>query len=142
MGFNINKVLIGGNLTRDPELRYLQSGTAMVKFGLAINESWGKGDDRKEKTVFVNIVAFGHTAEAIDKYFKKGQPIMLTDAKLDFSEWEDKVTGDKRTALAVKCEGFQFVDFDGSKKTNPTGESIGASGLRNESKPDYDDIPF
>lgn len=120
MSFKVNKVLIGGNLTRDPELRVLDNGTALVKFCVAINESWGTGEDRKEKTIFVNVTAFGRTGEAIEKYLSKGDPILITDAKLDFSEWTDKTTGTKRSALSVKCEAFQFV---GGKRDDAPNET-------------------
>lgn len=141
MSFNVNKVLIGGNLTRDPELRYTQSGLAICKFGLAINEVRGKGEERKESVCFVNVVAFARTAEVIAEYFKKGKPILITDAKLDFSQWEDKVTGAKRSSLGVKCEAFQFVDNGDS---GPAKDAPKPPPNETQSgKPvDYDDIPF
>lgn len=109
---NFNRVLIGGNLTRDPELRYSQGGTAYAKFGLAINETRVSNGEKTEKTVFVDLTAFGKTAEAINTYLKKGDPIFV-EGKLDFSTWSDNTTGATRSKLAVIVNTFQFI---GSKR--------------------------
>lgn len=102
---NFNRVIIAGNLTRDPELRTTQGGTTIAKFGVAINEYAGK--DKPKRVTFVNVTAFGSTAEAINTYLKKGDPIHI-EGRLDFSEWTDKA-GQKRTALGVVVDSFQFV---------------------------------
>lgn len=107
-----NKVLLGGNLTRDPELRHSQSGVVYVNFGMAINETRISNGEKKETTVFVDLVAFGTTAETIHKYLKKGDPIFV-DGKLNFSTWEVGAHGDKRSKLSVIVNTFQFI---GSKK--------------------------
>jgi single-strand DNA-binding protein len=103
-----NKVILMGNLTRDPELRYSQDGLAIVRFGMAVNEKYKD----KERTTFVDLTAFGKTGETIQKYLAKGDPIFI-DGRLDYSTWDDKTTGAKRNKLAVIVNQFQFV---GSKQ--------------------------
>ena len=107
---NFNKVILAGNLTRDPELRYTPKGVAIAKFGLAINRSWKTetGEVREEVT-FVDIDAFGKQAETIGQYLKKGRPI-LVEGRLKLDQWDDKQTGQKRSRLGVVLEGFQFLD--------------------------------
>lgn len=122
---NVNITIIGGNLTCDPELRHSANGTSYCKFGVAINETYKE----KQKTVFVNVTAFGRTGEVIAEYLKKGDPILINDAKLDFSEWEKN--GERRTQLAVICRGFQFV---GGKKDD--------TGVASSTQDDADNIPF
>ena len=92
MSANFNKVILAGNLTRDPELRYTPQGTAIAKIGVAINEKWtDKEGQKKERTVFVDVDAFGKTAEVIGQYFKKGRPILI-EGRLKLDQWEDKAT--------------------------------------------------
>src|SRR5437016_3383020 len=107
---NFNKVILAGNLTRDPELRYLPKGTAVTEFGLAINRTW-KTDagETKDETTFVDITAFARTAEVIAQYYKKGRPILI-EGRLKFDQWDDKQTGQKRSKLRVVCDSFQFID--------------------------------
>jgi single-strand DNA-binding protein len=106
---NFNKVILAGNLTRDPELRYTPKGMAIAKFGLAINRNWKSetGESREEVT-FVDIDAFGRQAETICQYMKKGGPI-LVEGRLRLDQWDDKQTGQKRSRLGVVLEGFQFL---------------------------------
>jgi single-strand DNA-binding protein len=104
-----NRVVLMGNLTRDPQLRYLPSQTQVVEFGLAMNRRFkgSSGEDRDE-TTFVDVSAFGKTAELINQYFTKGKPI-LVEGRLKYDQWEDKNGGGKRSKLTVVCESFQFV---------------------------------
>lgn len=104
-----NKVILIGNLTRDPEIRYTPSGTAIAKFGLAINRTFRTGDEQREETTFVDIDAFGRQAEVIGEYVKKGRPLMV-EGRLRTDSWEDKNTGQKRSRLGVVLESFQFLD--------------------------------
>ena len=106
---NFNKVLLMGNLTRDPQLRYLPSQTPVVEFGLATNRRWRtpQGEDREEVT-FVECSCFGKMAETINQYCQKGKPIFI-EGRLKFDSWEDKQGGGKRSKLSVVIEGFQFV---------------------------------
>lgn len=107
---NYNKVLLMGNLTRDPELKYTPKGTAIVEIGLAINRKWkSETGEAKEDVTFVDVSAFGRTAEVIAQYLKKGRPIMI-EGRLKFDQWDDKQTGQKRSKLRVVCESFEFLD--------------------------------
>ena len=107
---NFNKVILAGNLTRDPELRYTPKGTAIAKITVAINRSWKTetGETREEVT-FVDVDAFARQAEVIGQYFKKGRPILL-EGRLRYETWDDKQTNQKRNKLAVVLESFQFLD--------------------------------
>src|SRR5271154_3645384 len=111
---NFNKVILAGNLTRDPELRYTPKGTAIAKITLAINRSWkSESGEAKEEVTFVDVDAFGRTAENIGQYFKKGRPI-LVEGRLRYETWEDKQTNQKRSKLGVVLENFQFMDSKGA----------------------------
>lgn len=106
---NLNKVLLMGNLTRDPQLRYLPSQMAVADFGLAMNRRWKgpNGEDREEVT-YVDCTAWGKTAETINQYFQKGKPIFI-EGRLKYDSWEDKQGGGKRSRLLVVVENFQFI---------------------------------
>src|ERR1035437_3419426 len=98
---NFNKVIIAGNLTREPELRYTPKGTAVVKFRLAINRKWKAEDGtEREDVVFVDVNGFGVRAETISQYLKKGDPL-LVEGRLKLDQWNDKQTGQKRQRLGV-----------------------------------------
>ena len=106
---NYNKVILMGNLTRDPELRYTPKGTAIAEIGLAINRKWkSETGEAKEEVTFVDVSAFGRTAEDIAQYLKKGRPIMI-EGRLKFDQWDDKRLA-KRSKLGVVCESFEFLD--------------------------------
>jgi single-strand DNA-binding protein len=106
---NVNKVILIGNLTRDPQLKYLPSQTAVVEFGLATNRKFkaANGEDREE-VCFVDCSAFGKTAEVINQYCQKGRPLFI-EGRLKFDSWEDKQGGGKRSKLRVVVENFQFL---------------------------------
>ena len=106
---NFNKVILMGNLTRDPELKHAQSGLVIVKFGLAVNrKSKDQHGKPKETTCFVDLTAFGKTGEAIEKYLKKGDPLHI-EGHLEYSTWEDKNGGGKRSKHTVTVDSFQFI---------------------------------
>ncbi len=128
---NFNKVLLMGNLTRDPQLRYLPSQTPVVEFGLAVNRRWRtpQGEDREEVT-FVECSAFGKMAETINQYCQKGKPIFI-EGRLKFDSWEDKQGGGKRSKLSVVIEGFQFV---GGRDGGSGGGGGGGGGGGEESE--------
>ena len=110
---NYNKVILMGNLTRDPEIRYTSGGTAIAKLGMAINRTWtNKEGQKQEETTFVDVDAFGRQAEVIGQYLKKGRPVMI-EGRLKLDQWDDKQTGQKRSKLGVTLEGFQFIDSRG-----------------------------
>jgi single-strand DNA-binding protein len=147
---NFNKVILAGNLTRDPEVRYTPKGTAIAKLGMAINRTW-KTDtgETKEEVTFVDVDAFGRQAEVISQYLKKGRPI-LVEGRLKLDQWDDKQTGQKRSRLGVVLEGFQFLDSgrgDGGGGRGPSSSPPAASAAPNgpESEgpaPEEDDVPF
>ena len=104
-----NRVLLMGNLTRDPQLKYLPNQTPVVDFGLACNRRYKtqSGEDKEEVT-FVDCSAFGRTAEVINQYFQKGKPIFI-EGRLKYDQWEDKQGGGKRSKLSVHIDNFQFI---------------------------------
>ena len=106
---SFNKVILMGNLTRDPQLKYLPSQTAVVEFGLACNRRFKTqaGEDKEEVT-FVDCTAFGRTGEVINQYFTKGKPIFI-EGRLKYDQWEDKQGGGKRSKITIVVENFQFV---------------------------------
>jgi single-strand DNA-binding protein len=107
---SFNKVILAGNLTRDPELRYTPKGTAVCRFGLAINRNWtSETGEKKEEVTFVDIDAFGRQAEVVAQYMKKGRPF-LVEGRLKLDQWEDKNTHQKVTKLRVVLESFTFID--------------------------------
>src|SRR6266576_3293950 len=121
---NFNKVILAGNLTRDPELRYTPKGTAIAKFGLAINRTWkNEAGETKEEATFVDVDAFGRQAEVIAQYMKKGRPF-LVEGRLKLDQWDDKQTGQKRSRLGVVLEGFSFID-SGAGRAEGSGPSDG-----------------
>lgn len=106
---SFNKVLLMGNLTRDPQLKFTPSNMAVCEFGIACNRKFksAQGEDREEVT-FVDITAWGKTGELINQYFTKGKPIFI-EGRLKLDQWEDKQGGGKRSKLSVVCENFQFI---------------------------------
>jgi single-strand DNA-binding protein len=104
----LNKVIIYGNLTRDPELKSLPSGGQVATFGVATNRTFkDKNGQKQETTEFHNIVAFGRTAEVIGQYFKKGRPIFV-EGRLQTRSWDDKDSGKKQYRTEIVLENFQF----------------------------------
>jgi single-strand DNA-binding protein len=157
-----NKVILAGNLTRDPELRYTPSGTAIAKFGLAVNRKWKdtQTNEMKEEVTFVDIDAFGRQAETIGQYLKKGRPI-LVEGRLKLDQWEDKQTQQKRSRLGVVLESFTFLDGGNSREggdlgggsmggaapgARPARPAAAAPPPRNDNPdsmpPEEDDVPF
>lgn len=110
---NLNRVMLMGNLTRDPELRYLPSNMAVVSLGLAINRRWrNQQGESQEETTFVDCEAFGRSAEVINQYLRKGRPIFI-EGRLKLDQWQDK-EGHNRSRMKVVIESFQFVDSRGA----------------------------
>ena len=148
---NYNKVILMGNLTRDPEVKYTSGGTAIAKLGMAINRTWtNKEGQKQEETTFVDVDAFGRQAEVIGQYLKKGRPVMI-EGRLKLDQWDDKQTGQKRSKLGVTLEGFQFLDSGGGggggnggggyRQGNAPAASSGSSAP-SASLPEDDDVPF
>ncbi len=143
-----NKVLLMGNLTRDPQLSYLPSQTAVVEFGLAVNRKWkGQDGSDREETCFVDCRAFGRTAENINKYLKKGRPLFV-EGRLSFDSWTAQ-DGTKRSKHRVTVESFQFLGGPPGGANAGQAEQ-GDSGADSQSQEEpqnpggskADDIPF
>ena len=152
---NFNKVILAGNLTRDPELRYTPKGMAVAKLGLAINRTWrNEAGETKEEVTFVDVDAFGRQAETIGQYLKKGRPILI-EGRLRLDTWEDKQTNQKRSKLGIVMESFQFLDSgrggEGGGGGAPSAAPRAASapkppaappGDADMPPPEDDDVPF
>jgi single-strand DNA-binding protein len=107
---NLNKVMLMGNITRDIELRTINSGTQVAQIGLAINRNWtGQDGEKREEVTFVDCEAWGKQAEVMHKYLSKGRPVYI-EGRLKLDTWDDKETGQKRSKMRVVVEGFQFID--------------------------------
>src|SRR5207244_2328181 len=120
---SFNKVILAGNLTRDPELRYTPKGTAIARIGMAINRTWKtETGETKEEVTFVDVDAFGRQAEVIAQYMKKGRPL-LVEGRLKLDQWEDKNTHQKQSKLKVVLDGFSFIDSRGGGEGGVGGES-------------------
>jgi len=127
---NYNKVFLIGNLTRDPQLRYTPSQTAVCDFGLAVNrKSKTSTGETREEVCFVDITAWGKQAETLSKYVTKGRQL-LVEGRLTFDQWETE--GQKRSKLKVTLEGFQFLD---SGQRGPGGPAAGAAGASGGAAP-------
>ena len=128
---SLNKVLLIGNLTRDPEVRMMSNGRPVCNFGLALNRSYKDSDgNRKEETTFVDVECFGPRAEAVGRFFSKGRSIFV-EGRLKLDQWESK-EGEKRSALRVVLDNFEFVD---SKQDGP-GAAVRSSDNANASQTD------
>ena len=157
---NLNKVMLIGNLTRDPELRYTPKGTAVTDISLAINRIWtNEQNARQEETIFVEVTLWGRQAELAQQYLSKGRSAYI-EGRLQMDTWDDKETGKKRSKLKVIGENLQFLpDGKGSggggggnapSRSNqasaprqaPSGPPQGASPAPNDDFQEDDEIPF
>jgi single-strand DNA-binding protein len=141
---NFNKVIMLGNLTRDPQLSYLPSQTPVVDFGLATNRRWtGQDGQQREETCFVDCRAFGKPAETINKYCKKGNPLLI-EGRLTFDSWTGQ-DGAKRSKHRITVESFQFISSGGARPAAASGgtdESQIPSADAGADQTGGDDIPF
>ena len=111
---SVNKILLMGNLTRDPELKHIGSNSTVCNFGLATNRKYKSRDgEQRDEVMFIEVEAWGKTAEALNTYLKKGSPIFI-EGRLKLDQWDDRETGKKRSKHAVMVESFEFM---GSKET-------------------------
>jgi single-strand DNA-binding protein len=123
--------MLAGNMTRDPEVNYTPKGTAVCEFGLAVNRVYTANEEKREKVTFLDVEAWGKTAEIIGEHFSKGKPIFI-QGRLKLDQWDDKETGKKRSKIRVICESFQFV---GSKKDGGGGDGEGPDDRPQRGKP-------
>ena len=149
---NLNRVLLIGNLTRDPEVRYTPKGTAVAEIGLAVNRIYsGEDGEKKEETTFVDVTLWARQAEVAGQYLKKGRPVFI-EGRLQLDTWDDKQTGQKRSRLRVVSENLQLLGSrqegeSSSPAPPPRRASAAAAPSRPEPRdPDLDvepdDIPF
>ncbi|MFM2168946.1 MAG: single-stranded DNA-binding protein [Verrucomicrobiota bacterium] len=126
-----NKVMLIGNLTRDPEVRYTPKGSAVCDIGLAVNRVYTSDSGEKvEEVTFVDVVLWSKMAELAGKYLHKGRPVFI-EGRLQMDSWEDKQTGQKRTRLRVVGEQMQFLGSPGGERSGGGGgdeEGGGYSG--------------
>ena len=125
MAASYNKVILVGNLTRDPQVRYTPKGMAVADIGLAINRTWfdQATNQKKEETTFVDVTLWGRHAEIAGEYLTKGRPVLI-EGRLNLDTWDDKESGQKRSKLKVVCESMQLL---GSKEG---GGGVGGGGQR------------
>jgi len=150
---SFNKVILAGNLTRDPELRYTPKGTAVAKIGLAVSRTWtGEDGQKKEEVSFIDIEAWGRQGEVIAQYMKKGRPL-LVEGRLKLDSWEDKNTKQKVSKLKVVLESFSFLDSKpsdtggGAPAPSPsrpaaTSAAPAVEPVEGDGPPESDDVPF
>lgn len=136
---NYNRIVLMGRLTRDPELRHTQGGTAVANIGMAVNRKWSQNGEPKESVCYVDLKAWGKTAELLNQYLEKGDPLHV-EGRLESESWEKD--GEKRSKLVVVIDSFQFI---GGKR-----EDAEAAPPKTAKKPmrerdedqDYGEIPF
>lgn len=161
MAKGFNKVILMGNLTRDPEVRTTPSGQSVANFSLAVNRTWkGQDGQTQENVSYIDCVAWGKTGEIIAQYVQKGRPLLVS-GRLDQRSWDDKESGQKRSKMEVVVEDFNFVaggagGSGGSGGGFDSSASTPAASTKSSSKKDtsqgsdnfgdepinLDDIPF
>jgi single-strand DNA-binding protein len=147
---SFNKVILLGNLTRDPEVRYTPKGTAVADLGLAVNRNYtAENGEKREEVTFVDVTFWGRTAEVAGEYLKKGRPVFV-EGRLQLDSWDDKQSGQKRSKLKVIGENMQML---GSPRGAGGGDEEGGGSRPSSrpapppraaapSEPDDDEIPF
>ena len=141
-----NKILLMGNLTRDPQLTYTPTQTAVADFGLATNRRWtSKDGEQREETCFVDCRAFGRMAENINKYLTKGRPVFI-EGRLSFESWTAQ-DGSKRSRHRVTVENFQFLPGTGGANQNSNRFASSPANAQQadpdaQAQQESDDIPF
>lgn len=145
---SFNKVMLLGNCTRDPEVKYTPKGSAVTDLGLAVNRYYTTDSgEKREETTFVDVTMWGRQAEIAGEYLKKGRPVFI-EGRLQLDTWDDKQTGQKRSKLRVVCENFQLLgsrdgggEAGGGSRSGGGGRSAKSSSAPPE-EPADDDIPF
>jgi len=147
---SFNKVILAGNLTRDPELRYTPKGTAVARITLAVNRTYtaGEGGEKKEEVSFVDVDVWGRQAEIISQYMKKGRSL-LVEGRLKQDTWEDKNTKQKQSKLKVVLESFSFLDSgnrgggnEGGAPPRSPSAAVPPAEAPDAEPPQDDDVPF
>lgn len=135
----VNQVVLAGRLTRDPELKYLPSGSAVCELGLAVSRRYRtKSGEQREDTLFINVETWARTAEWCGENLRKGRPVMV-EGRLKSDQWEDRETGQRRSIIKVNSNRVQAMDWEdrggGSGGSRPKPRDI-------EEPVPEDDIPF
>lgn len=123
---SFNKVILVGNLTRDPQVRYTTGGTAVAEIGMAVSRQWfdKQSNQKREETTFVDVTLWGRQAEVAGEYLAKGRPVLI-EGRLQLDQWDDKETGQKRSKLRVVGEAMQML---GSRQDGGGGNRGGSGG--------------
>jgi len=146
---SINKVIISGNLVRDPDTRILENGTHLAKMSIANNQRYrDRNGEWQEKTCYVNVIAWRKTAELVSEFCRKGSPVLI-EGELVFNSWEDR-DGNKRNQLEVNARRIQFLERRGQDSSYGDGSAERSGSIPNSSNHDSapgpvsqdDDIPF
>lgn len=146
---SFNKVILLGNLTRDPEVRYTPKGSAVADLGLAVNRQYTLDNgEKREEVTFIDVTFWGRTAEIAGEYLKKGRPIFI-EGRLQLDTWDDKQSGQKRSKLKVIGETMQMLGSRGTAgDSNEEGDRVARSAKPASppkpapAEPDDDEIPF
>lgn len=134
---NLNKVMLIGNVTRDPEIRYTPKGTALVDLGMAMNRRYtAENGEKRDETTFVDVTLWGKLAELAEQYLKKGRSVYI-EGRLQLDTWDDKKTGEKRSKLHVVGEEMQFL----SPRESGEGRGGGSQGGESEEQPQPEHRP-
>lgn len=148
---DMNKVMLSGRLTRDPQLRYLQNQTAVCDFGFASGRKFKVNGEQREETAFVDCTLFGKGGEIINQYCQKGSQLII-EGRLKLDQWDDKTTGQKRSKLTVVVEEFHMIggkakDGQGGERSDDykpvasrSPSRSGGYGASRETVPPADDI--
>ena len=133
---SFNKVILVGNLTRDPQVRYTPSGTAVTELGLAVNRTWfdKQSNSKKEDTTFVDVTLWSRQAEVAGEYLSKGRQVLI-EGRLQLDQWDDKESGQKRSKLKVVCENMTMLGSGGSGGGGGGGGPRGGGGGSQQSAP-------
>lgn len=143
MAKGFNKVILMGNLTRDPETRTTGSGQSVTNFSLAVNRTWKGADGSNQEAVsYIDCVAWGKAGEIIAQYLGKGRAVLVS-GRLDQQSWDDKETGKKRSKVEVVVEDFNFVDGGGSRdESSDNGGGARKPAAKNNAADDINDKPI
>lgn len=140
VGFN--KVIIAGNLTRDPQVRSTGRGTAVGDISLAVNRTWfdKAANEKREESTFIDVQLWGRDAENAETYLRKGSSVLI-EGRLQLDQWEDRETGQKRSKLKVVAESVQYLGKPSGEKREPQPAGVASGADQPEGIPD-DEVPF
>jgi len=135
----LNKILLIGRLTKDPELRYTPAGTAVAQLRMAVNHTYRTKEEKKEEVLYIDVSVFGRSAETVKQYLAKGREVFI-EGRLQQDNWEDK-QGQKRTTYRVVADRFQFIGGRGGGAPGGTREMAADDGGGSSGPADVSDAP-